>query len=98
MNAMRSVEGTVTASAHASHFYESGLCFYFTFAGLPEDAESYYREVWSKAIAASLRSGGNVTHHHDIGRLRRQWLGDEIGSYVSLLRGISRPRWTGGTS
>ncbi len=88
VNAIRSVEGTVTASAHASHFYESGLCFYFTFAGLPEDAESYYREVWSKAIAASLRSGGNVTHHHGIGRLRRQWLGDEIGSYVSLLRDL----------
>lgn len=86
IGAIRSVEGTVTASAHASHFYESGLCFYFTFAGLPADIEKYYHEVWSRAIRASLRSGGNVTHHHGIGRLRKRWLSEEIGGFYSILK------------
>ncbi|WP_202319601.1 FAD-binding oxidoreductase [Archaeoglobus neptunius] len=82
---IRNVSGTVTASAHASHFYESGLCFYFTFAGLPENIEEYYREVWSRAIHASLKNGGNLTHHHGIGRLRKRWLREEIGEYASIL-------------
>ena len=88
IEAIRGVEGTVIASAHASHFYESGLCFYFTFAGLPENAEKYYREVWRRAIEASLKSGGNITHHHGIGRVRKTWLSKEIGEYYSLLRDL----------
>ncbi|MEM2787893.1 MAG: FAD-binding oxidoreductase, partial [Archaeoglobaceae archaeon] len=86
IEAIRSVEGTVTASAHASHFYDSGLCFYFTFAGFPSEPEEYYREVWQKAITASLQNGGNITHHHGIGRLRKAWLRDEFGSYLSFLK------------
>lgn len=86
IEAIRSVEGTVTASAHASHFYDSGLCFYFTFAGFPSEPEEYYKEVWKKAISASLQNGGNITHHHGIGRLRKAWLKDELGSYLDFLR------------
>ncbi|MCS7130584.1 MAG: FAD-binding oxidoreductase [Archaeoglobaceae archaeon] len=86
IDAIRSVEGTVTASAHASHFYESGLCFYFTFAGFPSEPERYYKEVWQKAINASLQNGGNITHHHGIGRLRKAWLKEEFGSYFELLK------------
>jgi alkyldihydroxyacetonephosphate synthase len=88
INAIRSVSGTVTASAHASHFYESGLCFYFTFVGLPSDLEAYYREVWKRAIEASLKNGGNITHHHGIGRLRKAWLPNEIGNFYYLLRDL----------
>ncbi len=88
LKAIRGVEGTVTASAHASHFYESGLCFYFTFAGLPADIENYYEEVWRKAVETSLRNGGNLTHHHGVGRLRKRWLSAEIGGYYPLLRDL----------
>jgi len=88
IEAIRSVKGTVMASAHASHFYESGLCFYFTFVGLPADIESYYHEVWRRAMKASLESGGNITHHHGVGRLRKPWLRAEIKGYYSLLRKI----------
>lgn len=88
LKAIRSVEGTVTASAHASHFYECGLCFYFTFAGLPANIESYYEDVWRRAIEASLKNGGNLTHHHGVGRLRKRWLSAEIGGYYPLLRDL----------
>ena len=88
IKAIRSVEGTVMVSAHASHFYESGLCFYFTFVGLPSDIESYYKKVWRRALEASLKSGGNVTHHHGIGRLRKNWLPVEIGNYYQLLKDV----------
>ncbi|WP_290623415.1 MULTISPECIES: FAD-binding oxidoreductase [unclassified Archaeoglobus] len=88
IKAIRSVEGTITASAHASHFYESGLCFYFTFAGFPVNIEEYYREVWRRAIETSLKNGGNITHHHGIGRLRKGWLSSEIGGYITILRDL----------
>ncbi|MFN3384034.1 MAG: FAD-binding oxidoreductase [Archaeoglobaceae archaeon] len=88
VEAIRSVEGTITASAHASHFYESGLCFYFTFAGFPAEPEKYYAEVWRRAITASLQNGGNITHHHGIGRLRKAWIKEEIGGYMGLLKDI----------
>jgi alkyldihydroxyacetonephosphate synthase len=88
IEAIRSVPGTVTASAHASHFYESGTCIYFTFSGLPEDIERYYREVWEKVMEASLKNGGNITHHHGVGRLRKTWLPAEIGGYYPILRDL----------
>ncbi len=88
IEAIRSVKGTVMASAHASHFYYSGLCFYFTFVGLPADIEEYYHEVWKQAMKASLESGGNITHHHGVGRLRKPWLRAEIKGYYSLLEKI----------
>ncbi|MCS7144068.1 MAG: FAD-binding oxidoreductase [Archaeoglobaceae archaeon] len=88
IDAIRGVEGTVTASAHASHFYENGLCFYFTFAGFPDEPEKYYKEVWQNAINASLQNGGNITHHHGIGRLRKAWLREEFGSYLNFMKEI----------
>ncbi len=88
IKAIRSVDGTVTASAHASHFYESGTCIYFTFSGLPSDVESYYREVWRRVIETSLKNGGNITHHHGIGRIRKRWLPEEIGTYYPLLKDL----------
>ncbi len=33
LSALRSLEGTVAASAHQSHAYSDGACLYFTFAG-----------------------------------------------------------------
>jgi len=35
--ALRSVPGTMVASAHQSHAYPDGACLYFTFAGRPAD-------------------------------------------------------------
>ncbi len=35
--ALRSLEGTLAASAHQSHAYSDGACLYFTFAGRPVD-------------------------------------------------------------
>ncbi len=88
ISGIRRISGTVMVSAHASHFYENGLCFYFTFVGLPDDPVYYYREVWRTAMETSLRYGGNITHHHGIGRLRKHWLPRELGGYYSLVKDL----------
>jgi alkyldihydroxyacetonephosphate synthase len=84
---IREVEGTLFASCHASHFYEEGLCFYFTFAGVRGDLEGYYREVWKKAmeVASSIST---LSHHHGIGRLRQRWLERELDGYYSVFRDL----------
>jgi alkyldihydroxyacetonephosphate synthase len=50
-----------------------------------------YRECWRRTLDASLAAGGGIAHHHGIGRVRRDRLGDEIGeSGVALLWSLKR--------
>lgn len=91
VNAMKSVKGVLFASAHASHFYPQGVCFYFTFAGLPPknvSATEFYNQVWDKAMKATLESGGTISHHHGIGRHRAKWLAEELDGAYELLKKI----------
>ncbi len=90
-NAMKSVKGVLFASAHASHFYPQGLCFYFTFAGVSRgDPYEFYKNVWDAAMRATLESGGSISHHHGIGRHRRKWLPEELGSAFEILSRIKK--------
>ncbi len=83
VEAMKSIEGTLVASAHASHFYPQGACLYFTFGGLPPSGTTpyeYHRRVWEAVMKAVLKVGGTISHHHGIGRVRAPWLAAEIGA------------------
>lgn len=88
--AMKSVEGVIFASAHASHFYPQGVCFYFTFAGTPLDVtpDSFYTSVWTAAMRACIDAGGSISHHHGIGIMRSEWLPEELGESFSVLKRI----------
>jgi alkyldihydroxyacetonephosphate synthase len=87
LKAIRDVDGTLLASCHASHFYEEGLCFYFTFAGVSGDLEKYYREVWKKAMETALGTA-SISHHHGIGALRAKWLPKELKGFYPILRDL----------
>lgn len=87
LKAIRDVDGTLLASCHASHFYEEGLCFYFTFAGVAKNLEEYYREVWKKAMEAALGTA-SISHHHGIGALRAKWLPKELEGYYLIFRDL----------
>jgi alkyldihydroxyacetonephosphate synthase len=86
------MEGCLAASAHSSHVYRSGLNLYFTFAfGRPEAAalEAPYFEAWRRIMQATADGGGSVSHHHGIGRVRRDWLQSDLGEGgVALLRKV----------
>lgn len=85
---MRAVPGLLVASGHSSHSYATGTNIYFTFAGRtehPEDLEQLYFRVWHAAMEATLATGGTISHHHGIGRVRREWLPRELGSAYPLL-------------
>ncbi|MBW2323835.1 MAG: FAD-binding oxidoreductase [Deltaproteobacteria bacterium] len=91
---LKEVDNILTASAHSSHCYRSGVNLYFTFAVRPTDPNKMadaYRECWRRTLSATLEGGGGISHHHGIGRLRRDWLPQEIGqSGVGLLKALKR--------
>jgi alkyldihydroxyacetonephosphate synthase len=90
---MRAVPGLIVASGHSSHSYATGTNIYFTFAARPEkpeDMETLYFDIWRAAMEGTLAVGGTVSHHHGIGRVRRDWLARDLGSAYPLLGAIQR--------
>lgn len=82
IEALGGVPGILSASAHSSHVYRSGINLYFTFAARPDDAanlRSTYLECWRRIMEAVIACGGGIAHHHGIGRIRRAYLLDELG-------------------
>ena len=92
--AIRAVPGVLAASGHTSHGYTTGVNIYFTFAGASKDAveqERIYLAAWRAAMEATIACGATVSHHHGIGRVRREWLARELGDEgVATLRALKQ--------
>jgi alkyldihydroxyacetonephosphate synthase len=91
---LREIPEVVLASAHSSHSYRSGTNLYFTFAARVEDKArmpAVYQECWRRTMRATIANGGGIAHHHGIGRVRREFLRDEVGDAgVGVLRVLKR--------
>ncbi|HZZ36017.1 MAG TPA: FAD-linked oxidase C-terminal domain-containing protein, partial [Caulobacteraceae bacterium] len=91
---LKEVEGCLAASAHSSHVYRGGLNLYFTFAVAtagPAAMEAVYMDCWRRIMQATDRHGGSLSHHHGIGRVRREWLEKELGAAgLALLRQVKQ--------
>lgn len=88
--AVKKIPGTLVSSGHASHFYPQGVCFYFSFAGVPiklSDKE-YWKKVWDTCIKTTIENGGSIAHHHGIGINRTNWMKDEWGGAYPVLKKI----------
>ena len=98
IGSLKSVEGTLVASAHQSHSYTDGACIYLTFAGrMPDDAgregedawaESYYNTAWTAVMDAVIAAGGAISHHHGIGINRSRFMAPSIGGGAVLLESL----------
>ena len=89
---LKDIPGCLAGSAHSSHVYRSGLNLYFTFAvqtADPAAMEATYLDGWRRIMEATDRHGGSLSHHHGIGRVRRDYLERELGTAgLGLLRRI----------
>ncbi|MFO1014278.1 MAG: FAD-binding oxidoreductase [Caulobacteraceae bacterium] len=98
--AVKEIEGCRAASAHSSHVYRSGLNLYFTFAierSDPASMEEAYFAAWKAIMTATARGGGSLSHHHGIGRVRRDYLTEELSPEgVALLRKVKQALDPGG--
>ncbi len=93
ISALKSIEGTLAASAHQSHAYTDGACLYFTFGGRGPDGdaewrERYYRQAWDAVTDATMAHGAAISHHHGIGLNRSRFLPRALGSGFDVLRGL----------
>jgi alkyldihydroxyacetonephosphate synthase len=77
--------------AHFSHAYPDGCSIYFTFAAratTPAAAERHYDEIWRAGLAAVIKVGGTISHHHGIGLAKAPFMPDEHGDAMILYRAL----------
>jgi alkyldihydroxyacetonephosphate synthase len=81
--------------AHMSHAYPDGCSIYFTFVGRSRGGhpELEHAAVWRDALEATLASGGVVSHHHGVGRLRKAALARELGPGGLQAHGALKRAW-----
>jgi len=87
------IEGVFAMSGHVSHCYTQGANIYFTFVAAESDpraAIKIYDQAWRTTIETTIELGGTIAHHHGIGRVRKEWLRNELGEGVALLSALKR--------
>jgi len=65
-----------------TQLYDTGVCIYFYFGfvwtGLKNPLETF-SQIEHKARDCILQYGGSLSHHHGIGKLRKEWMKQSIG-------------------
>lgn len=73
----RNLPGKPFATCRITQVYPTGVCIYFYFAyyfkGV-ENPSEVYSEIEHAARDEVLKSGGSLSHHHGIGKIRRGFL------------------------
>ncbi|PKN25189.1 MAG: hypothetical protein CVU65_09620, partial [Deltaproteobacteria bacterium HGW-Deltaproteobacteria-22] len=78
---------------HFSHAWHDGCSVHFTFAGAGrnlEDTLTRYHHVWNLALTAAARHQATISHHHGVGKLKRDFFASEHGSQVQALLHLKR--------
>ena len=76
-HAARGLPGQPFISCRVTQVYHTGACIYFYFATYVrgvEEPSHVYAEIERAARDEVLRSGGSLSHHHGVGKLRRGFL------------------------
>jgi alkyldihydroxyacetonephosphate synthase len=81
--------------AHMSHAYPDGCSIYFTFVARPRKSGAIHTHeaAWRDALAAAHEAGGTVSHHHGVGRLRGEFLAQELGEGGAFSLGAVKRAW-----
>ncbi|GMI09777.1 hypothetical protein TrLO_g396 [Triparma laevis f. longispina] len=93
-HAERGVCGEALISARVTQLYEDGACVYFYYimdsSGL-KDGNGVFGEIEQIARETILEYGGNVSHHHGVGKHRAKFVQGRVGGgVVDILRGVKR--------
>ncbi len=82
----RGLPGKPFISCRVTQLYDTGVCIYFYFAYYCKGVEApsgLYAELEKRARDEILASGGSLSHHHGVGKLRQHYL-PEIFSETAL--------------
>ncbi|XP_045560359.1 alkyldihydroxyacetonephosphate synthase, peroxisomal [Salmo salar] len=88
----RGVQFQPLTSCRVTQTYDSGACIYFYFAfnyrGLADPVHTY-QQVEHAAREEILANGGSLSHHHGVGKLRKEWMKDSISNVgVGMLKSV----------
>jgi alkyldihydroxyacetonephosphate synthase len=78
---------------HFSHAWHDGCSAHFTFAGAGRDLDdtlTRYHHVWNLALTAAARHQATISHHHGVGKLKRDFFASEHGAQVQSLLHLKR--------
>ncbi|GMH61430.1 hypothetical protein TrST_g6711 [Triparma strigata] len=90
----RGVCGEALVSARVTQLYEDGACVYFYYimdsSGL-KDGNRTFSEIEEIARGTILENGGNLSHHHGVGKHRAKFVKERVGgSVVDVMRGVKK--------
>lgn len=86
--------GKVYFSYRITQLYHSSVCIYFTVAIVTRGvkrADKIFANIEQEIRSSILKSGGTISHHHGVGKIRQKFLFNNLSkTNVKLLRQIKR--------
>jgi len=77
----RGVPGELWVSSRVTQTYKTGACVYyyfgFSFKGISNSVK-VFSEIEEEGRQEILKNGGSLSHHHGVGKLRRQFMVDAV--------------------
>uniref|UniRef100_A0A8C0SXK7 Alkylglycerone-phosphate synthase n=1 Tax=Canis lupus familiaris TaxID=9615 RepID=A0A8C0SXK7_CANLF len=77
----KGVQFAPLSTCRVTQIYDAGACIYFYFAfnyrGI-SDPLTVFEQTETAAREEILANGGSLSHHHGVGKLRKQWLKESI--------------------
>ncbi|KAL6484657.1 hypothetical protein MHYP_G00067020 [Metynnis hypsauchen] len=88
----RGVQFPPLSTCRVTQTYDAGACVYFYFAfnyrGL-SDPIHVYEKVEHAAREEILANGGSLSHHHGVGKLRKEWMKEAISTVgLGMLKSV----------
>uniref|UniRef100_A0A673MJY0 Alkylglycerone-phosphate synthase n=1 Tax=Sinocyclocheilus rhinocerous TaxID=307959 RepID=A0A673MJY0_9TELE len=88
----RGVQFPPLSTCRVTQTYDAGACVYFYFAfnyrGL-SDPVHVYEQVEHAAREEILANGGSLSHHHGVGKLRKEWMKESVSSVgLGMLKSV----------
>ncbi|KAK5973335.1 Alkylglycerone-phosphate synthase [Trichostrongylus colubriformis] len=87
------VQYPVVSSARVTQVYDAGACVYFYLGfnsrGMKNNPMEVFHKIETAARDEIIACGGSISHHHGVGKLRKQWMLTSQGAVgVALLKAI----------
>lgn len=88
------IEKPAFVSCRVTQSYDVGACVYFYFAfsyqGVVDPIHTY-ESIEAAARDEIISSGGSISHHHGVGKLRKRWLPDTVSSIgIGMLQAVKQ--------
>ena len=86
--------GKFYVSQRVTQVYHTGVCIYFMYgfsAKGVENAEDIFGDIEHSLRRSILENGGSISHHHGVGKLRKDFMKDTLSpSSIELLKKIKQ--------